>query len=101
MTNEFQERLSSLNDRIYRKLFYFYDKKLPVHFCLINGPGWKNGIIKDLNKTEYTLILEELREGDLHFLLEEISINSIQPYRKPEELAKLREEKFKEREIIS
>jgi hypothetical protein len=101
MTNEFKERLTSLNERIYRKLFYFYDKKIPVHFCLINGPGWKNGIIKELNQKEFTLILEELREGELHFLLEEISINSIQTYRNPEELARIRKEKIQEREIIS
>lgn len=97
----FKERLSNLNDRIYRKLLYFYERKIPVHFCLVNGPGWKNGIIKELEKEEYTLIIEELYEGELHFLLEEISINSIQPYRKPEELAKLREEKWKEKELIN
>jgi hypothetical protein len=97
----FKERLSNLNDRIYRKLLYFYERQIPVHFCLINGPGWKNGIIKELKKDEYTLIIDELHEGELNFLLEEISMNSIQPYRKPEELAKLREEKWREKEIIN
>jgi hypothetical protein len=90
----FKERLSNLNERIYRKLIYFYEKKIPVHFCLVNGPGWKNGIIQTLNEKDYTLILNELREGELHFLFEEISINSIQPYKSPEELAKLREDKM-------
>jgi|GEM_PF-1920079 len=94
MRNEFIERLDSLNKRIYRKLVYFYENKTPVHFCLINGPGWKNGIIKSLDKVNYTVVLNELKEGELHFLLEEISINSIQPYKKPEELAKIREEKI-------
>ena len=93
MTDEFKERLNSLNRRIYLKLQYFYDRKLPVHFCLINGPGWKNGIIKQLDEKDFTLILDEIREGELHFLLEELSINSIQPYRNPEELSKLKENK--------
>lgn len=92
----FKERLNNLNDRIYRKLLYFYERKIPVHFCLINGPGWKNGIITELDKEEYTLIMEELHEGELNFLLEEISMNSIQPYKKPEELAKLRNERTEE-----
>jgi hypothetical protein len=91
---EFKERLSNLNDRIYRKLIYFYEKQIPVHFCLVNGPGWKNGIIKTINNKEYTLIINELREGELHFLFEEISLNSIQPYKNPEELAKLKEGKI-------
>lgn len=80
------------NDRIYRKLLYFYEKKIPVHFCL-HSPGWKNGVIKELNKKEQTMILNEMREGELNFLLEEININTIQPYKTPEELSKLKEEK--------
>jgi len=80
----FKERLRNLNDRIYIKLAYFYEKEIPIHFCLINSSGWKNGIIKELKNEEYTMILDEFHEGELHFLLEEISINSIQPYRKKE-----------------
>jgi hypothetical protein len=90
MTNEFKERLNNSNERIYRKLVYFYNKKSPVHFCLVNGPGWKNGIIKELNPKEYSLTLDEFKEGELFFLLEEISINSIRSYKKPEELAKMK-----------
>jgi hypothetical protein len=90
MNEEEKNKLVNLNDRIYRKLAYFYEKKIPVHFCLIDCPGWKNGVIKELNQEKYILILDEIREGELNFLLDEISINSIQPYRTPEELARLK-----------
>jgi len=90
MTNEFKERLNNSNERIYRKLVYFFEKKMPVHFCLVNGPGWKNGTIKELRQKDYTLVLDEFKEGELYFLLEEISINSIRPYKKPEELMRMK-----------
>jgi hypothetical protein len=91
MTNEFKERLNNSNERIYRKLMYFYEKKISVHFCLVNGPGWKNGIIKELKEGgDYTMVFNEFKEGELYFLLEEININSIRPYKKPEELAKMK-----------
>jgi hypothetical protein len=88
MNEEFKERIIKMNERIYKKLSYFYEKKVPIHFCLSKGYGWKNGNIKKLNESDYTMILDEIKEGELHFLLEEINLNSIQAYKKPEEIIK-------------
>lgn len=78
-----KEDTKNLRNKVYRKLLFFQEKKMPVHFCLLNYPGWKNGTIKDLN--EETLTLNEFKDGELMFLLEEIFINSIQAYKKPDE----------------
>ena len=60
----------------YRKLSYFFENKIPVHFSLYSG-GWKNGLILDLNEKMLTLVLEEFVEGELSFLLENVIVNSI------------------------
>ncbi len=67
---------NELGRKVYRKLSYFYEKKIPVHFSLISG-GWKNGEIIDLNENTLTLVLKEFVEGELPFLLENIDPNSI------------------------
>ena len=66
--------------QVLRKLSYFYDNKLPVHFCLLAG-GWKNGKIIDLSETKLTLVLKEFKEGVLPFLLEDIDSNTIEAYK--------------------
>ena len=71
--------------KVYRKLLYFYEKKIPVHFSLNNNRGWKNGNIKDLSEEKLTLVLEEFEEGHLPFLLEEINPDSIVEFKKREE----------------
>lgn len=71
---------NELGQQVYRKLFYFLDNKIAVHFCLFSG-GWKNGTIKDLNEEKLTLVLDEFVEGQLPFLLENIILNSIKPYK--------------------
>lgn len=70
----------------YRKLVYFFENEIPIHFSLVNG-GWKNGTIKELIKPELTLILNEFEEGELSFLLEDINIDSIKRFR-PKEVNK-------------
>ena len=67
---------NELGKQVYRKLIYFYENKISVHFSLISS-GWKYGKIIDLNEKKLTLILEENVEGKLPFLCEEIKINSI------------------------
>ena len=76
MTNE-------TGKQVYRKLSYFYDGKIPVHFSLKNN-GWKNGLIIDLNETKLTMVLKENVEGELPFLLEDIDVNSIKPFKEKE-----------------
>ena len=66
--------------KVYRKLAYFYENRIPVHFKLINGI-WKNGIILELNVNKLILILREFVEGEQPFLLEEIREDSIMRFR--------------------
>ena len=67
-------------EKAYRKLVYFYENKIPIHFSLISG-GWKNGIILDLDEKKLTLVLKEFIEGELPFLLEDIVIDSIKQFK--------------------
>jgi len=69
--------------QVCRKLSYYFENKISVHFCLIRG-GWKNGKIIDLNEKKLAMVLKEFVEGDLPFLLEDIDVNSIKPYRRLE-----------------
>jgi len=72
---------NELGKQVYRKLLYFFENKIPVHFSLISS-GWKNGEIVDLNEKKLTLVLKEFVEGELPFLCEEIDPNSIVKFRK-------------------
>lgn len=74
---------NELGRKVYRKLSYFFENKTPVHFSLHSG-GWKNGLIVDLDEKKLTLILKEFVEGELPFLLEDIYIDSIKPFKKKE-----------------
>ncbi len=75
---------NELGQQVFRKLLYFFTNKIPVHFSLYSG-GWKNGEILDLNEEKLTLVLKEFVEGELPFLLEDIILESIKPFRKREE----------------
>jgi len=71
---------NELGQQVHRKISYFFENKIAVHFSLSSG-GWKNGIILSLNEEKLTLVLNEFVEGELPFLLENIILNSIKPYR--------------------
>jgi hypothetical protein len=71
--------------QVYRKLLYYHENKLPVHFCLHRG-GFKNGEILDLNEKKLILVLREYFEGCQPFLLEEIKLESIALFKKREEI---------------
>lgn len=75
---------NELGKQVFRKLVYFNENKIPIHFSLISG-GWKNGEIINLNEDKLTLVLNEFVEGELPFLLENININSIVKFREKEE----------------
>ncbi len=75
---------NELGKQVFRKLIYFQENKLPIHFSLISG-GWKNGKIIKLDEDKLTLVLNEFVEGELPFLLENIDVNSIVKFREKEE----------------
>ena len=62
--------------QVYRKINYFFENKIPVHFSLHSG-GWKNGLILALDGTAFTLVLDEFVEGIMSILLENIKLDSI------------------------
>ena len=74
---------NELGKNVFRKLSWYYSQKLPVHFCLLDKFGWKNGDILDLDEDKLTMVLKEFKEGDIPFLLEEISIDTIKRFTKP------------------
>ncbi len=71
---------NELGKQVFRKLVYFNENGIPIHFSLISG-GWKNGKIINLDEDKLTLILDEFVEGELPFLLENIDVNSIVKFR--------------------
>ncbi len=73
-----------IGKQAFRKLVYFSENNIPIHFSLIAG-GWKNGKIINLDEDKLTLVLEEFVEGELSFLLEDINVNSIVRFREKEE----------------
>ncbi len=75
---------NELGTQSFRKLNYYFENKIMVHFKLYSG-GWKNGTILDLNENKLTLVLNERIEGELPFLCEDVITESIKPFtEKPE-----------------
>ena len=68
------------NDKIahdtYRKLKYFFDNKIKIHFKDFNNVFY-NGEIVDLDGIHLTMVLNERKRGTLPFLLEQINPDSI------------------------
>jgi len=71
---------NNIGKKVYRKLSWFYSQKLPIHFCLLDKFGWKNGNIVELDEKRLTLVLDEFKEGKLPFLCEEINIDTIKKF---------------------
>jgi hypothetical protein len=63
--------------RIYIKLLYYFEKKIPVH--INSGFGYRNGIIIDITKS--ILIIQDKIKGETQVFLEEIYEDSISRYR--------------------
>ena len=61
---------------IYRKLLYFFENKIKVHFKDLDEIFY-NGLIIDLNETKQTLVLQERVRGIMPILLEFIKEDSI------------------------
>lgn len=60
----------------YRKLLYFFENKVKVHFKDLDHIFY-NGLILDLNEEKQTMVLAERVRGELPILLELIDSNSI------------------------
>ena len=69
---------------VYRKLIYFFENKLKVHFTDLDKIFY-NGIILDLNEPKLTLVLNERIRGTIPILLECINPNSIEEFKEKEE----------------
>ncbi len=68
-----------INDT-YRKLIYFFENKIKVHFK-DKDKIFYNGLIIDLNEEKMTLVLQERMKGTIPILLELIDTNSISEFK--------------------
>lgn len=75
------------NQKIYKKLLYYFENKIPIYFKLNNvfnqngEPLFRVGLILDLSEDKSTLVIKENVLGELPFLFEEIDYYSINPAR--------------------
>lgn len=65
---------------IYRKLKYFFDNKIYVHFLDLDKIFY-NGLIIDLDEKTLTMVIKERVRGCLPILLECINEDSIEEYK--------------------
>lgn len=70
-------------NQAYRKLEYFYKNKILVHLKT-KGESWYNGKILELNKDKNIVVLDELKNGVVSVLLEEVKVNTITSYKRLE-----------------
>ncbi len=81
MENHIESKDREKIERLYRKLRFFYEEKIPIHFKLIkNGMGFRNGTITKLNRETGIMILKENMMGEIPFALEDLNENSIVTY---------------------
>jgi hypothetical protein len=64
---------------VYKKLLFYYEKSIPVHFSMIQG-GWVNGLILELDEEYKMVILKEFLNGKMSFLCNEIKLHTISAY---------------------
>ena len=63
----------------YRKLVYFFENKIKVHFKDLDEIFY-NGLIIDLNEYKKTIVLDERVKGMMPILLEFINPDSIRKF---------------------
>lgn len=63
----------------YRKLVYFFENKIKVHFKDLDEIFY-NGLIIDLNNDKKTMVLDERMKGMIPILLEFINPDSIRKF---------------------
>jgi len=64
---------------VFRKLIYFFENKIPVHFKDTENIFY-NGLIIDLSEKNYTLVIKERMRGEIPILLEVINPDSISKF---------------------
>lgn len=69
-----------MKEEIYRKLCYFFENKIPVHFKDLDGIFY-NGYLVGLSIEQATIILDERIKGTMPILLECIDTNSITKFK--------------------
>ena len=68
--------INEIGDIIYRKLVYFYENKILIHFKDLEDIFY-NGLILNLDREKHMLILNERVKGDIPIALEDIKPDSI------------------------
>jgi hypothetical protein len=68
-----KEELGLMN---YRKLLYFFENKIPIHFNDLDYIFY-NGLIIDLSEEKLTMVLQERIKGTIPILLENVIPHSI------------------------
>lgn len=69
----------SMTQENYRKLSYFYENGIKVHFKDFNDVFY-NGLILDLSPEKNVIVLNERVKGEMPFLLEHINPDSIRKF---------------------
>ncbi len=72
--------INDTGQKVYRKLLYFYENNLQVHFKDLDKIFF-NGLILDLNENKLTLVLNERVRGTMPILLEAINPDSIEEFK--------------------
>ncbi len=73
------EKGDEVGKRVYRKLLYFFENNLYVHFKDLDEIFY-NGLILDLNEEKLTMVLRERVRGEIPILLEFVNENSISKF---------------------
>jgi hypothetical protein len=68
----------------YRKLLYYFENNITVHFTDLDGIFY-NGKIIELNEEKLIMVFLERIKGEMPFLLELINTDSIDKFREKEE----------------
>lgn len=71
---------NEIGQKNYRKLLYFYENKIKIHFKDLDEIFY-NGLIIDLSEEKLSMILQERIRGTLPILLEFIKHDSIQEFK--------------------
>jgi len=66
--------------KTYRKLVYFYENKIKVHFKDLDDIFY-NGVIIDLSEKKLTMVLRERVRGTIPILLEFVNPETIQEFK--------------------
>ena len=75
---------NELGQKVYRKLLYYFENKIHVHFKDLDDIFY-NGLILDLNEDKLTMVLYERVRGSIPILLEFINPDSICKFKEVDE----------------